>query len=89
MAISDAMAADLRALAEASGDEDGVDLSVSLNDLSRSADVAVRGFLGLSIAVDHPTGRVTRYGQLPRRRQWPVRSMWCCPHTPVQSRKAR
>ena len=59
MAISDAMAADLRALAEASGDEDGVDLWASLNDLSRSADVAVRGFLGLSVAVDHPAGRVT------------------------------
>jgi hypothetical protein len=33
MAISDAMAADLRALAEATADEDGVDLRASLNDL--------------------------------------------------------
>jgi hypothetical protein len=59
MAISDAMAADLRALAEATADEDGVDLWASLNDLCRSADVAVRSFLGLTLTVDHPAGRVT------------------------------
>jgi hypothetical protein len=59
MAISDAMAADLRALAEATADEDGVDLRASLNDLCRSTDVAVRGFLGLALTVDHPAGQVT------------------------------
>lgn len=59
MAISDAMAADLRALAEATADEDGADLRASLDDLCRSADVAVRGFLGLALTVDHPAGRVT------------------------------
>lgn len=59
MAISDAMAADLRALAEATVDEDGVDLRASLNDLCRSTDVAVRGFLGLALTVDHPAGQVT------------------------------
>ena len=59
MAISDAMAADLRALAEATADEDRVDLRASLNDLCRSADVVVRGFLGLTLSVDHPAGRVT------------------------------
>ena len=59
MAISDAMAADLRALAEATADEDSVDLRASLIDLCRSADVAVRGFFGLALSVDHPAGRVT------------------------------
>ena len=59
MAISDAMAADLRALAEATADEDGVDLRASLNDLCRSADVAVRGFLGLALTVAYPAGQVT------------------------------
>jgi hypothetical protein len=59
MAISNAMAADLRALAEATADEDSVDLRASLNDLCRSTDVAVRGFLGLALTVDHPAGQVT------------------------------
>jgi hypothetical protein len=59
MAISDAMAADLRALAKATADEDRVDLRARLDDLCRSADVAVRGFLGLALTVDHPAGRVT------------------------------
>jgi hypothetical protein len=59
MAISNAMAADLRALAEATADEDGVDLRASLNDLCRSTDVTVRGFLGLALTVDHPAGQVT------------------------------
>ena len=59
MAISDAMAADLRAFAEATADEDGVDLRATLNDLCRSADVAVRGFLGLALTVTHPAGQVT------------------------------
>jgi hypothetical protein len=58
MAISGPMAADLRALAEATADEDGVDLWASLDDLRGRADVTVRGFLGLTITVDHPAGRV-------------------------------